>query len=284
LLSWLSEAAVVAGQLFEIAQGSAERDFSGGSAFVELLKAAGGCAVEFFSVGEDAFFGFQGFVFAGDELGLGDFLVLIAPEVDHAEAVLLALDEFVEVIGGLAPADVGFSDGVGGEAGEAVEEGALLGLVEAGEGFALGVDEGEFRGELLEDGDRGGLVVDEHSAFAVGLDFAPEDDFVAGGVDAVLLEDGVCASGGLEDAGDYGLVCAVADEVGGGFAAHEEGKRVNENGFACAGFAREEVEAGAELSDGVIDDGVVLSAQFDEHLGVQSPGTRMQLQSERSIA
>ncbi len=93
-------------------------------------------------------------------------------------------------VGGVAPAGVGFGDGVGGDAAEAVEEDALLGLVEAGEGLALGVDQGQFRGELLEDGDGGGLVVDEDAAFAGGEDFAAEDDFVAGGVDAVFFEDG----------------------------------------------------------------------------------------------
>ena len=217
------------------------------AAFVELLKAAHGCGVEFFSVGEDALFGFEGFVFAGNEVGRRDLLALIAPEIDHAEAVLLTLDEVVEFGGGVTPAGVGCGDGLNGDAAEAVEEGALLGLVEAGEGLALGVDKGELRGKLLEDGDGGGLVVDEDAAFAVGLDFAAEDDLVAGGVDAVVLEDGFSAGGGLKDAGDDGFVCAVADEVSGGFAAHEEGERVDKDGFAGAGFAGEQVEARPEL-------------------------------------
>jgi hypothetical protein len=81
----------------------------------------------------------------------------------------------------------------------------------------------------------------------------------------VDLEDGFCAGRGLEDAGDDGLVGAVADHVGGGLAAHEQGECVDEDGFACTGFAGEEIEAGAEGGDGVIDDGVVFSAEFDEH-------------------
>ena len=93
---------------------------------------------------------------------------------------------------------VGLGDGVGGDAGEAVEEDALLGLVEAGEGFSLGVDEGEFGGELPKDGDGGGLVVDEDAALAGGEDFAAEDDFAAFGVDAVFFEDGFGAGSGLE--------------------------------------------------------------------------------------
>ena len=176
------------------------------------------------------------------------------------------------MVGGVAPAGVGFGDGVGGDAAEAVEQDALLGLVEAGEGFSLGVDEGQLGGELLEDGDGGGLVVDEDAALAGGEDFAAEDDFVAFGVDAVFFEDGFGAGSGLEDAGDDGLFGAVADHFRRGFAAHQQGQRIYKDGFARAGFAGEQVEAGAEDGDGVIDDGVVFSAQFDEHgLGSANP-------------
>ena len=108
------------------------------------------------------------------------------------------------------------------------------------------MDEGQLGGELLEDGDGGGLVVDEDAAFAGGEDFAAEDDVVAFGVDAVLFEDGFGAGGGLEDAGDDGLFRAVAYNFRGGFAAHEQGKRIDEDRFARAGFAGEQVEAGAE--------------------------------------
>ena len=110
------------------------------------------------------------------------------------------------------------------------------------------MDEGQLGGELLEDGDGGGLVVDEDAALAGGEDFAAEDDVVAFGVDAVFFEDGFGAGGGLEDAGDDGFVRAVADNVGRGFAAHQQGERIDEDGFARAGFAGEQVEAGAETA------------------------------------
>ena len=57
----------------------------------------------------------------------------------------------------------------------------------------------------------------------------------------------------------------MADHLGGGFAAHQQGQGIDEDGFSRAGFAGEQVQAGAEGGDGVIDDGVVFSAQFDEH-------------------
>ena len=194
-----------------------------------------------------------------------DLLVLIAPEIDHAQAVLLALEEIVELVCCRAPAGVGFGDGVSREAAEAVEKDALLGLVEAREGSRSGRGPGPVRGRAAEDGDGGGLVVDEDAALAGGEDFAAQDDVVARGVDAVVFEDGFGVGRGLEDAGDDGLVGAVADDFDGGFAAHQQGQRIDEDGFAGAGFAGEQIETGAEEGDGVIDDGVVFSAQFDEH-------------------
>ena len=123
------------------------------------------------------------------------------------------MEEVVELVLGGTPAGVGLGDGVGGDAGEAVEEDALLRGVEARKGFGLRVDEGELGRELLEDLHGGGLVVDEDAAFAGGEDFAAENDVGGFQVDAVGFEDGFSAGRGLEDAGDDGLVCAVADEL-----------------------------------------------------------------------
>jgi hypothetical protein len=84
---------------------------------------------------------------------------------------------------------VGFGNGVGGEAGEAVEQDALLGLVEAGEGLGLRVDQGQLRRKLLEHGHGSGLVVDEDAALAGRQNLAAQNDLVAFGVDAVFFED-----------------------------------------------------------------------------------------------
>ena len=82
--------------------------------------------------------------------------------------------------------------------------------------LGLRVDEGELGRELLEHRDGGGLVVDEDAALAGGEDFAAENDLGAFGVDAVFFENGFGAGRGLEDAGDDGLVGAVADHFGRG--------------------------------------------------------------------
>ena len=135
--------------------------------------------------------------------------------------------------------------------------------------FSLRVYQRQLRRKLLEHGDRGGLVVHEDAALAGGKDFAAQNYFVALGVDAVVFENGFRAGCGLEDAGDDRLFRAVANHFGGGFAAHQQRQRIHENGFARAGFAGEQVQARAERGDGVIDDGVIFGAQFDEHGSIQ---------------
>ncbi len=148
---------------------------------------------------------------------------------------------------------------------KAVEQNALLGLVEAGEGFGLRVNQGELGRKLPEDGNGGGLIVDEDAAFAGGKNLAAQNDLGAFGVDAVFFEDRFGARCGLEDAGDDGLVGAVADHFGRGLATHQQRQRIDKDRLACAGFSGEQVESRAECGDGVIDDGVVFGAQFDEH-------------------
>ena len=116
------------------------------------------------------------------------------------------------------PASVSLGDCIQGNTGETVEKQALLRLVEAGEAFGLRVDECELGREQLEHLDRGGLVVDEDAAFAVGEDFAAKDDFGAFGIDAVGFKDGFGAGGGLEDARKRGLVGAVPNQFSRAFA------------------------------------------------------------------
>ena len=53
---------------------------------------------------------------------------------------MLALDEFVKSVRSGVPAAVSLSDGLNRKAAEAIEEDALLGLIEAGVSFTLGVD------------------------------------------------------------------------------------------------------------------------------------------------
>ena len=75
----------------------------------------------------------------------------------------------------------------------------------------------------------------------------------------------------------------MANQLDRAFAPHEEGERIDEDGLARAGFAGEQVESGAEGGDGVIDDGVVVSAQFDEHGGFNLLKTNINKGNRRSF-
>ncbi len=149
------------------------------------------------------------------------------------------------------------------------------------------MDKGELGRELLENLHGGGLIVDEDAALAGREHLAAKNDLGAFGIDAVGFENGLGAGSGLKDARDDGFFGAVSDYFRRRFAAHQQREGVDKNGFARAGFSGEEVEPGAERGNSVIDDGVVFSAQFDEHFlfrvpcSVQAPE---HWESERSIA
>ncbi len=215
---------------------------------------------------EDALLGFEGFVFARLQVRGVDLLVLIAPQIDHAQAVLLALEQIVELVWSAAPTGVGFGDSVGGNAAEAVQEDALLRLVEARQASrsARGPEPAPARA-ACSTATVAGWLLTKTRPLPVDRISRRRMMSLPLGVDAVFLEDGFGAGRGLKDAGDNGLVGAVAHHFDGGLAAHQQGQRVNQDGFARAGFAGKQVEPGAEGGDGVIDDGVVFSAQFDEH-------------------
>jgi len=131
--------------------------------------------------------------------------------------------------------------------------------------FILGVNDGQVWGKLLENGDRGRLIVDEDASFAGGENLAAKDDLIGVGVEAIgfeYLRKGLGV--GFEDGGDNGFVTAVADDVGRSFLAEEQSKGVYEDGLASAGFAGQKVQAGAKLHYHVVDDSIVFDAQFEQ--------------------
>ncbi len=129
----LGEAGVVAGQFFDVAQGGSQGSLGRIAALIQALKCAHRGGVELFGVGQDALLGFESLVLAGNKMSCIDLLALVAPQIDHAQPILLALQKVVELGGGGAPAGVGFKHGSGIDAAEAVEQRALLGLVEGAE-------------------------------------------------------------------------------------------------------------------------------------------------------
>ena len=194
-----------------------------------------------------------------------NLLALVAPKVNHAEPILFALKQVVQLALSRAPVGVRCGNGIGRDAAETVEENALLGLVKAGKSFRLGMDKSKLRRELAKNGDSGGLVVDEDTAFAAGENFAPKDDLGAFGVDAVFLKDAFRTLSGFKDAGNNCLFGSVSNNFGRCLTTHEESQRIYKNGLACAGLAREQVQSRAKCGDGVINDGIVFGAQLNEH-------------------
>lgn len=270
---------IVASKFFEVLLRCLEGGFGGSVVFVEYAAGAESGGLEFFGVGEDTLLGGEGFVFAGLRRDGLNFPSLEAPEVGEAKTILLIALEIGEAVLDCTPARESIGDGiarrVGLEATEAVEERALLGRIEAGESFALGVDEGQLGCELAQDGDGGRLVVDVDTPFAIVEDFAAKDDLSALGVNAVGIQHDVGAGGALENTGKDGAVGTVTDEAGRGFLAEKEREGIDQNGFACTRFSGEQIEAGAEASDGVVDDSVILGPKFEQH-GSQGTGYRVQ--------
>ncbi len=133
------------------------------------------------------------------------------------------------------------------------------------------MDVAEPGGELFEQRGGDGAGGGEGAGFAVGEDFAFDQEFIFFDGDAGFLEEGTEGGrvGEVEDAGDAGAVGAGADEVGGGAAAEEEAEGVDDDGFAAAGFAGEEVETVMKTEAQAFGDGEVFNVEFDQHAGLR---------------
>src|SRR5579872_1419314 len=198
-------------------------------------------------------------------MGGFDLLALITPKIDHPQAVLLPLEQIVELRLCLAPARVGLGNGFRGNVAKAVEQYALLSLVETGEGFALRMNQGKFGGKLAEDRHGGGLVVDEDAALTSGENLAAQYDLGALGIDSVLFKNRLCSWRGFEDTRYHGLFGAVTHDLCGGLAPHQQRQGIYKDRLAGARFSREQVQSHTKCGDGVVDNRVVLGTQLDKH-------------------
>jgi len=169
------------------------------------------------------------------------------------------------------PRGVGRGRRLNPAAGKCIEQCETRGSVERQYRFILGVDCGEMGSKLAEDGDGGGLIVDEDAALAGGGNLAANDQrAVFGFIQTVVLQNFIdCVfrnSCALKYRGDDRAVRAGADYLARRFIAQEQSQSIDQNGFASAGFTGEHVEAGGKLHRCVVNDGVVFQAQFDKHV------------------
>ena len=115
----------------------------------------------------------------------------------------------------------------------------------------------------------GRLIVDKHPPFAAGRNFAPKNDRIAFRIDAVGIEN-LC----------HGFVCSLfrfkhacherpfrprANHVGRGFIPEEQREGINQNGFSRTSFAGQQIQPRSKLHRNIVNDGVILQPQFDQH-------------------
>ena len=128
------------------------------------------------------------------------------------------------------------------------------------------MDDSQVRSKLLENGDRGGLVIDKDAALAVGGDFTANDDLRLVGIHAVGGEHlGHGFGRDLENGRDYRSLASVANDIAGGFFTEQQREGVDENRFAGAGFTGQQIQSRAEGNHDRIDDRIVFNSELDQH-------------------
>ena len=142
-------------------------------------------------------------------------------------------------------------------AGKRVEHDDMFGRVEERLVLVLTVQIDQRRAELAQRGRRRERVVDERAAAALRGDLAPHDDFAA--------------VGPLEDRLDGRDLLAGPDEVGARPPADQQVDRLNDDGFAGAGFAGEDVQAGFELDLEAVDDRQMTHGEKTKHVETGTP-------------
>jgi len=218
----------------------------------------------------------EGGVFVRLERRRFNLLALEAPEVQQPQLLLLAALDLLELGGRSAPLAIDGRDAVqkftmraGREAypTERVQHVALRFVREQELLVVLAVDIRQVRRQFAQQRRRHRPAPDEGPALAARQDLAFHQQLAVFNFDARRFQQTTHASLILhiEDAGHTRARFAGADHFGGGAGAQQEAQRVHHDGFAAAGFAGEEVEAGVEVDSQALDYGVVLDHEFQEH-------------------
>ncbi len=134
------------------------------------------------------------------------------------------------------------------EAGERIEQAPVRRGVDQRALVMLAVNLDQRRANRLQGLHADRLVVDEGAGTAVGK-LHPAQDHLTGIVEPVVAEDrlGRMTLGDIEHRGDLPLFDAVTDEAGVAAAAERQRERIEEDGFARAGFAGQHREATGKL-------------------------------------
>lgn len=264
------EFGIETGGEFGVAEGGGELGCGGGFGLVGLVEGVEDELAETLGVLEAGEAEGEGFGFAGLEVSGGDFVDLVAEEIETLFAVAGSGAE-----GGETGAEGGEGEPGGGDAGFGfVSGGADPGVEELGLAFGgeeglvvvLAVEVYEECAELAEGADGGGASVDADGAAAFGGELAVDGDLVVVGFDFEFGEGG--KEGGLgeiNEEGDGGFGAAGADEIAVGASSEGESDGVGEEGFAGAGFSGEDGEAGLEIEFSVFNGGDIGDGKGAEH-------------------
>ncbi len=190
---------------------------------------------------------------------------LKAPKISHAQSVLLIAFEGFEPAGALPPRRVRRANLLRRDAREPVEQEALLGSIEAGQGFRLRVNQRQLRGEQFQYRSRGRLIVYKDTALARSSNLPPQQNFTLACIDPMRLQNALRLFGGLEDAGDDRLLCPVTHDLTRCLASEQEGQSVHQDRFARAGLPGQQIQPGPQRGRGVIDNRIIFRSQLQQH-------------------
>ena len=151
-------------------------------------------------------------------------------------------------------------------AGKAVEQRQSRSRIERQHRFVLRMNYRQVRSKLFEHRHRCRLIVDEDAAFAACRDFAPQNDLLVFAIDPVGFEHRRNRRRiGIKHSRDGRSFRSVPDRIAGCFIAQQQRQCVDENGFARAGFAGQQIQTSAKFHGDVVDDRVVFDPQFEQH-------------------
>jgi hypothetical protein len=133
--------------------------------------------------------------------------------------------------------------------------------------IVLTVDFDQHRCHFAQQRGANGLVVDEATAAAVGLDDAADEQRLAGlDLDAIIVKQrGNWSDGGAKGGGDHRLRRAVADEASFTATAQRKAQGIQQDRLARAGFAGEHVEPRAEFQVKRLDQHHIANGQRSQH-------------------
>ena len=228
------------------------------------MRAHGG-SQKLLRVGQHAPLDLQLFVFPLLDGRALDLVLLKTPQVGFTQACLFVAFQTTQPRTNVRPLQKRRRHPLGGDAGTAVQQLPLLGLVEAAHRLALRMHQGQFRSELAQHIHRGRLIVHVDAALATGLYLAAQNNLRAFGIDAVTFKRVLRPRRALKHAGHHRPFGSMPHHIGGGLIAHQKRQRIHQDGLARTRLSGQQIEAGTEDSNGVINDGVVFSAEFEQH-------------------